>query len=131
MWKNSYIIFFFTVIFFSCSAHKDAKSNTLLYYGKTRCLGKCPVFDMYIYEDGTLFYEGFENVSVIGKKELKLSSKDLSFLKEELNKLSFTVQNQQKRDLPNIILKYNGKKMITQDRNKLKTLLDFLEKVTP
>lgn len=131
MMKYKSIIFILALVLSSCSTHKDAKSNILLYYGKTRCLGKCPVFDMYVHENGTIYYEGFENVNVIGKKELKLSANELKFLKGELNKLNFSVKDKLKRDIPNTILRYKGKEMVLQDRNKLKELLDFLEKVNP
>lgn len=131
MWLNKYLIFSLILVLSSCSSHKNTKENALLYFGKTRCLGKCPVFDMYVFDNGHVWYEGFENVSVLGKKKLKLKEDEISYLKKELNQLNFSSQDNLKRDIPNIVLKYKGKKMIIQDKTKLKNLLDFLEKVTP
>ena len=51
----------------SCSSQKPIQKNELIYYGKTACLGKCPVFDLYIYEDGKVVYQGFKNVEKKGK----------------------------------------------------------------
>jgi hypothetical protein len=35
---------------------------------KTSCYGPCPVYAVYIYGDGTILYEGVENVRVIGER---------------------------------------------------------------
>ena len=123
------LVSFFCIL--SCSTQKNVSSKAFLYYGKTKCLGKCPVFDMYFFDNGKVMYEGFENVEVIGKKELKISSEDIRFLKNELEKVNFSQETSIKRDIPNTILRYNDKKLITQNRESIKVLLEYLEKVSP
>ena len=86
---------------------------------------------MYFFDNGKVMYEGFENVKVIGKKELKISSEDIRFLKNELEKVNFSQETSIKRDIPNTILRYNDKKLITQNRESIKVLLEYLEKVSP
>ncbi len=64
-------------IIIGCSSSKHVKEDALLYYGKTQCLGKCPVFDMYIFNDGKVLYEGLKNVTLKGKHQFKISSSEI------------------------------------------------------
>jgi len=126
--KYSFIISVI-VLMVSCSSSKHLKEDALLYYGKTACLGKCPVFDMYIFEDGKVMYEGLKNVDLKGKHEFKLSSTEIKEIKQELETIAFSSEEKIKRDVPNVILKLKGNKLVTQHKEKIKNLMILLEKI--
>jgi hypothetical protein len=44
------------------------------------CDGNCPVYDISIYRDGSVIYEGIEDVKIEGRKESKISSRELQAL---------------------------------------------------
>lgn len=113
----------------SCSSSKNIKEDALLYYGKTQCLGKCPVFDMYIFEDGKVIYEGLKNVELKGKHEFKLSFSEIKEIKQELETIAFSSEEKIKRDLPNTILRLKGNKLVTQNKQRIKNLIILLEKI--
>lgn len=113
----------------SCSTSKNIKEDALLYYGKTQCLGKCPVFDMYVFEDGKVIYEGLKNVELKGKHEFKLSLSEIKQIKQELETIAFSSEEKIKRDLPNTVLKLKGNKLVTQNKERIKNLIILLEKI--
>lgn len=120
-------IFIFTIL--SCSLPKNIKENALLYYGKTPCMGSCPVFDMYIYNDGKVVYKGFQNVTLKGEHKFSISKKHVEEIKKELKEIDFDIKVETVRDLPNLILKYNGKKLTVKNQEKIKNLVKLLEKI--
>ncbi len=125
--KYSFLILIALLV--SCSSSKQLKEDALLYYGKTECLGKCPVFDMYVFEDGKVIYEGLKNVDLKGKHEFKLSSAEIKDIKQELETIAFSSEEKIKRDVPNVILKIKGNKLVTQNKEKIKNLITLLEKI--
>lgn len=54
---------------------------------KTGCFGKCPIYDAAIYPDGTVAYNGDENVSRIGYYEFKLTKNELNDVKRQIDEL--------------------------------------------
>jgi hypothetical protein len=44
---------------------------------KTSCYGPCPVYSLYIYGDGTVLYEGIENVRVVGEQRSSISAEEV------------------------------------------------------
>jgi hypothetical protein len=54
---------------------------------KTGCYGRCPVYDAAIYPDGTVAYNGDENVSRIGYYEFKLTKNELNDVKRQIDDL--------------------------------------------
>ncbi|TDQ25598.1 DUF6438 domain-containing protein [Tenacibaculum caenipelagi] len=113
----------------SCSSSKNIKEDALLYFGKTQCLGKCPVFDMYLFEDGKVLYEGFKNVTLLGKHESKITTEEIKDIKQRLEKIDFSAKEKLTRDIPNTVLKFKGKKLIAQNNEEIKDLLILLEKI--
>lgn len=51
---------------------------------KTKCFGNCPVYDAAIYPDGTVAYNGDENVNRIGYYEFKLTKNELNSIKKDI-----------------------------------------------
>ncbi|WP_299121101.1 DUF6438 domain-containing protein [uncultured Tenacibaculum sp.] len=122
-----YILFF--VILSNCSVSKNIKETPFIYYGKSSCLGKCPVFDMYIYNNGEVVYKGLQNVALKGEHKFSLSKNQLQEIEEELKKVDFNTKNEVIRDLPTTTLKYNGKKLSVRNKEKIKDLVRLLEKI--
>lgn len=113
-----------------CSSSKNIKKEeAFLYYGKTQCLGKCPVFDMYLFKDGKVLYEGIKNVSKLGMHEFSIKTEDVDEIKKELEKIDFTTKEKLTRDFPNTVLKFKGKRLAIQKNEKVKRLMFLLEKI--
>ena len=127
MKHSLFYIVFLTIV--SCSLSKNIKENALLYYGKTPCLGECPVFDMYIYNDGKVIYNGFQNVVLKGEHKFSISKNHINEIKKELKNIDFKIKTNIVRDLPNIILKYNGEKLTVNNKEEIKDLVKLLEKI--
>ncbi|PKV48242.1 hypothetical protein ATE84_0237 [Aquimarina sp. MAR_2010_214] len=100
---------------FSCQSTKSTSANVskdeaLVYYSKGPCLGKCPVYDLWIYHDGSISYSGINHVSVKGNISRKLEEQELKELKRILNKDSYGDRVFKKiRDRPITTLRFNGK----------------------
>ena len=100
------------LIMFSCksaekSLEEPSKNNVLVYYSKGPCLGKCPVYDLWIYKDGTVIYKGVDKVNYKGEIRTNLSSDELEILQSALSEEGFEVENFKRvRDLPITRLKY-------------------------
>lgn len=127
MKHSLFYIVFLTIV--SCSLSKNIKENAVLYYGKTPCLGECPVFDMYIYNDGKVIYKGFQNVVLKGEHKFSISKNHINEIKKELKSIDFKIKTNIVRDLPNIILKYNGEKLTINNKEEIKDLVKLLEKI--
>jgi hypothetical protein len=113
-----------------CSSSKNIKKEeAFLYYGKTQCLGKCPVFDMYLFKDGKVLYEGIKNVSKLGMHQFSIKTEDVDEIKKELEKIDFTTKEKLTRDFPNTVLKFKGKRLAIQKNEKVKRLMFLLEKI--
>lgn len=118
------------VMLVTCSSSKNIKKeNAFLYYGKTQCLGKCPVFDMYLFKDGKILYQGFKNVSKLGVHVYTIKIEDVEKIKKELEKIDFTTKEKLTRDLPNTILMFQGKRLTIQQKDKVQKLIFLLENI--
>lgn len=98
----------------------------LLFYSKGPCLGKCPVYDLAIYTDGTVRYKGVSKVDKKGVFEYQLSSEtigELTLLLE--NSLTVPIAFRRIRDIPVTTLKFRGKKYkfhASRAENRLKAV---------
>jgi len=102
------------VVFASCKSATISEDNTdkevLVYYAKQTCFGKCPVFDLWVYEDGSFLYDGVKNTTKKGKWEGRLTVERLSELKKILSDKELPVITLKKiRDKPITKLHYNGR----------------------
>ena len=114
-----------------CSSQKEMQDNELLYYGKTACLGKCPVFDLYIYKDGKVVYRGIKNVEKKGKFTATISKVKLEEIKKEILKLDLNDNTNTKsvRDLPNTVIKVSDRKLKFQNLTKIEGLDKLLKNI--
>lgn len=99
---------------FSCQSTKKtsavtSESEALVYYSKSPCRGKCPVYDVWIYEDGSIFYSGISNTTN-GNVKSKLEKQELQELKAMLKQGVYEDLNFKKvLDRPITTLRFNGK----------------------
>lgn len=87
------LILLIVLMIASCKTveNKVAQSTTadvLLTYSKSRCLGKCPVYDVKILKNGMLVYAGIDWVKQRGNVIIKLSAEALAELKSILNEIT-------------------------------------------
>ncbi len=112
--KQIMIIFILSML--SCktteSAMQESKSDVLVYYSKGRCLGKCPVYEVFIHTDGTLIYNPIANAGKNGKVQTTLTSAQIEVLMKALSRVNFeTIEFKRIRDLPITRLKYESKEV--------------------
>jgi hypothetical protein len=77
--KNLSFVFLFsvsTLVFFGFSSdakgQKKSDSEVLITIERGACYGTCPIYSAQISGDGTVVYNGIENVKVKGKKRFKI-----------------------------------------------------------
>ncbi|MFY7670178.1 DUF6438 domain-containing protein [Tenacibaculum sp. MEBiC06402] len=92
------------------------ENNTFIAIRKTRCMGDCPSYNVYIDKEGNVSYEGIEFVLEKGSKEFKLSEKELSTIKDILKKKDFSsykdvYDNPRIMDLQSTYLVHDGKQV--------------------
>ena len=111
-----------SLLVLGCKPSKLKKLNpqeAIITYSKSRCFGRCPVYDLYIFDDGKVLYSGIENVSKIGNHESSISQQELGEIKSLLNNIDLkSNQNQLVRDMPVTTLIFNGDK-ITYNETKI------------
>jgi len=112
--KNLIIVMLLTILSCKTSKNRILENNqqeVLLFYSKSPCLGKCPVYDLTVLEDGTLLYMGIAKVEQKGELKKKLSSEQISNLKAILKEnLGEPEQFKKIRDIPITTLLFNNKK---------------------
>ena len=112
-----------------CSSKKGLQNKELIYYGKTSCLGKCPVFDLYVYDDGKVTYNGIKNVEKKGIHAFKISKSELKKIQNEVIKLDTKDNSKLVRDVPTTIIKFSGKKIVIQNSRKIKGLDRLIKEI--
>ena len=97
----------------SCTPSKAVlKTDTaLLRYSKSGCLGNCPVYDLYIFENGAVLYNGIKNTSK-KKGHSTITMEKIATLKSLLN--AITVEEYQTvkgRDISITTIVFNNKRV--------------------
>ncbi len=64
-------------------------ANAVITLERTPCYGPCPVYDVTIYGDGTVVYEGYSNVAVTGTQTTQISPNDVKNLVDEFFAIDF------------------------------------------
>ncbi len=141
--KNAILIL--VMIFLSCKSVKSEpeipqQNDLLVYYSKGRCLGKCPVFDLWIYNNGSFKYIGVDNVSYKGEIKDVIPPNDLVELKYLIKDNDIKSYPFKKGyDLPVTTLRYNQvelkyysssvKKSLLKLNTKMEELVDQINKI--
>ncbi|MEK6155084.1 DUF6438 domain-containing protein [Flavobacteriaceae bacterium 3-367] len=126
------------LVVLSCKSGKNGamdtnNENTLLYYSKGPCLGKCPVYDLWVFTNGTVLFKGVDKVKHKGEVTMELSS-------EEIGNLALLLEHNlaeptifgKVRDLPVTTLRYEGKEYeyyVTKIDGQLKEVNSKIEQL--
>ena len=115
----------------SCTPSKAfLKTDTaLLRYSKSGCLGNCPVYDLYIYENGSVWYNGIKNTSK-KKAHSTITMEKIATLKSLLNAIKVEdYQSVKGRDVPITAMTFNNKNVkynanaVTGNLSKIDSLI--------
>ncbi|MEO7674247.1 MAG: DUF6438 domain-containing protein [Pyrinomonadaceae bacterium] len=94
--------FLLLLIFASCSeikAQQKSDAKILITIQREACFGSCPIYSAQIYDDGTVIYNGKDNVGVIGEKRYKISQNKVKELIEAFGKIKyFSLKNKYEAD---------------------------------
>lgn len=108
--------------------------NALISLSKGKCLNDCPVYDLWIFRDGHVVYNGIENVQKKGVHKMMISFEAIKHLNLLLSKISSEdIGNIRERKKPLTLLKFNGKRIVYQSskvRGGLLELDQLLESIT-
>lgn len=126
---KSRILFYCILFFFSCNIFQNQKNNQeladsskldvlrnnqklpLVKMRKTPCFGKCPYFEVVIFNDGSIKYEGFKFVDKIGLYSSEINKKKVAHIEDYIRRLDFfsfdEVYDAKVTDLPSIIIEVN------------------------
>lgn len=100
---------------FACKSGEEVvaaqQKEPLLHYSKGPCLGRCPVYDFWVYPDGTFIYKKAKGIKSNREITGRLTSEEMDQLKISLqNNLGAPPSFIKVRDLPVSKLRFNGKK---------------------
>lgn len=78
------------------------------------CFGKCPVYSVAVYQDGTVIYQGDTHVNVTGRRSRMLAKADLERLVQTFESRGFagmdaSYEKSSEEDPPTISLTFRGK----------------------
>jgi hypothetical protein len=100
---------------------------------KGRCLHDCPVYDLWIFKNGQVVYNGLENVDKKGIHKMLISLEAIKHLNQLLIDISPNdLGSIRERKKPLTLLKFRGKRMVYQSSRvggRLKELDDLLESI--
>ena len=90
---------------------KNYKKTPLVKMRKTPCFGKCPYFEVSIFDDGSIKYEGFKFVDRIGLYSSKINKKQVALIEDLIRRVDFfsfdEVYDAKVTDLPSIVIEVN------------------------
>lgn len=117
---------------------RSEKGKIIFSLERTPCFGRCPVYEVKIYEDGLLLYYGKRNVTDTGCRTRKLSKQELKNLKNDFSNSgffemanSYPENERAPVDLPSSIIFFksvNQEKRITDHHWKTPEKLALLER---
>lgn len=128
------------VVYVACNTNKkiDEVNSTipLLEFSKYSCRGKCQVYDLTVFADGALLFNGHKNVEKIGLFRSKLSKESLDRLQLVFLVKDFAEMEESylsgARDLQKIRIKFEEKDLSFHKRrapDALKEILVYLEEI--
>ena len=131
--KNYLLVF----ILFFCSCFNLTKQKELqshkkiISLEKTACFGRCPVFNIVIYNNGECLYNGMKFVKKSGEYNLKINKQEINKILSQAKEIGFdNLKNEYSEkitDLPTTYIMINNKKI--KDYYGAPTELKDLEKL--
>ena len=131
--KNLFI-FSILLISTSCSTLQHDVSKPVIQLTKKRCLGKCPVYDLMIYQNGLVTYNRIDHVQKKGLHQFNLGSQKVEELTQLFESSGFSsMENKQQkgRNLPVTQLTYQQKQLSFKGRvpKQLNDVVVALERI--
>lgn len=101
-------------------------NDALLSLSKGKCQNNCPVYDLWIFENGQVIYKGIENVSKEGVHTITISTDLVRKMYDLiLNCNPRDIGGAKGRDNPLTIIKFNNKKVVFQSQRAKGNLLEL------
>lgn len=133
---NKYLFFTLILLLSSCSTLKKVSKlkdkDIIISLSKSPCATKCSVYNVKLYKNGYVVYEGIANVEKYGLYAKKLSSSEMDKIKKEFDNNDFFGFDDQypnpDPDMPTIVMVYNKdmkSKTITGGIDRPKKVLDL------
>ena len=133
---NKYLFFTLILLLSSCSTFKKVSKlkdkDIVISLSKSPCATKCSVYNVKLYKNGYVVYEGIANVEKYGLYAKKLSSSEMDKIKKEFDNNDFFGFDDQypnpDPDMPTIVMVYNKdmkSKTITGGIDRPKKVLDL------
>ena len=126
-------------ILVSCKSQKTINQtnadqvNPIITLSKSSCFGKCKVYNLKVYEDRTVIYEGVKNVERIGIFKSIISEHDYNSLINLFESVNFQDLNPTYltgvRDKQKMTLGYSQKEVKYQNRAASKELKEITKKI--
>jgi len=100
--------------------------DAFLSLSKGRCLNDCPVYDLWIFKDGQVVYNGIENVQKEGIHKMLISHEAINYLNQLLMEMKpENLGNIRERKKPLTLLKFKGKRIVYQSTKISGSLLEL------
>lgn len=103
----------------------DREVYKMVNFKKTACYGKCPVYEVEIYNDGRVVYNGKRFVDRLGIHKATITEKEVKMIRSEFDKVGFIdfageypINGQKISDLPSTIIEYRAGDMIKVVKDK-------------
>ena len=101
-------------------------NDAFLSLSKGKCQNNCPVYDLWIFENGQVIYKGIENVVKMGVHTTTISTDVVRKMNDFiLNSNSRDIGDAKGRDNPLTIIKFNNKKIVFQSQRAKGNLLEL------
>ncbi|KGL63709.1 DUF6438 domain-containing protein [Polaribacter sp. Hel1_85] len=100
----------------SVASIKYISENTFVKVRKTHCSGDCAVYDVILFKDGKVAFNGIENVLVKGTQEFNISEAKMKKIKGMFEKTSFgtyldSYVDRSIMDFPSTFITHNNKQI--------------------
>ena len=109
--------------------------DAFLSLSKGRCLTDCPVYDLWIFRDGQVVYNGIENVEKKGAHKMLISHEAIKYLNELISGMKpKDIGSVREKKKPLTLLKFKDKRIVYQSSRvggnlmELDQLLDSIVK---
>lgn len=117
----------------SCKTNKSTKlidtEKSFISISKGRCLGDCPVYDLWVFKNGNIIYHGIDHVQKKGVQKTSISLSKIDTLEKLISTINTKDLGEIKgRDTPLSILRFNNKRMVYQ-ASKAKGNLQYINKL--
>lgn len=84
-----YLPIFAVIFIIGCVSNSPDYSNTIITMERTMCYGTCPEYNLTIYPDGAVIYEGHSNVNVTGRQVSEIPQEKIKELVDEFYAIGF------------------------------------------